>query len=398
MTTRKSAERSINQVLSLLENVRPSGNGYSAQCPGHDDRNNSLSVSEGEDGRVLLNCFAGCATEAILAALGLEWEDLFSVKKDNSGGLTLQAYAEAKGFTVSFLQQQGVSQIYLNGISALRFSYMDRAGAVVSVRLRVALEGLNKFRWKTGSKPCLYGLWRLRQIESKYVVLVEGESDAQTLWFNNVPALGLPGAATWDETWSQYFDGFERIYIVIEPDKGGEAVLKWLGNSKIRNRARLITMSGVKDPSELYLRSQANFIRAWKAVIKAAVPWRERENQDRKQRRKAAWAKCRQLARRDDILKVFTETLAARGVVGERRAAKILYLTLISRFLSRPTSVVVNGPSSAGKSFLVEQTLSFFPTDAYYPLTGLSEKALAYSTESLSQRFLVLYEGEALNG
>jgi hypothetical protein len=83
--------------------------------------------------------------------------------------------------------------------------------------------------------------------------------------------------------------------------------------------------------------------------------------------------------------------------VGERRAAKILYLALISRF-SRPTSVVVNGPSSAGKSFLVEQTLEFFPTSAYYPLTAMSERALAYSTEPLSHRFLVLYEGAALNG
>jgi len=64
---------------------------------------------------------------------------------------------------------------------------MDPNGTVASVRMRLALDGDNKFRWKTGSKPCLYGLWRLREVESKYMVLVEGESDAQTLWFSNFP-------------------------------------------------------------------------------------------------------------------------------------------------------------------------------------------------------------------
>jgi hypothetical protein len=37
-----------------------------------------LSISEGSDGRVLLHCHAGCTVEAVLAALGLAWHDLFA--------------------------------------------------------------------------------------------------------------------------------------------------------------------------------------------------------------------------------------------------------------------------------------------------------------------------------
>lgn len=48
-----------------------------ARCPAHDDRSPSLSVSEGIDGRVLLWCFAGCATEDVIKSLGLTWTDLF---------------------------------------------------------------------------------------------------------------------------------------------------------------------------------------------------------------------------------------------------------------------------------------------------------------------------------
>lgn len=59
--------------------VRQVGEGrLEAQCPVHDDRNPSLSISEGDDGRVLIHDHAGCSTEEIIAALGLEWKELFT--------------------------------------------------------------------------------------------------------------------------------------------------------------------------------------------------------------------------------------------------------------------------------------------------------------------------------
>jgi hypothetical protein len=49
-----------------------------ARCPNHDDRHPSLSVSEGVDQRCLLHCHAGCDADEVVAALDLEWRDLFS--------------------------------------------------------------------------------------------------------------------------------------------------------------------------------------------------------------------------------------------------------------------------------------------------------------------------------
>jgi hypothetical protein len=51
------------------------------------------------------------------------------------------------------------------------------------VRFRIALNG-DRFRWKSGTKPCLYGVSRLSDARRKgQVVLVEGESDCHTLWY-----------------------------------------------------------------------------------------------------------------------------------------------------------------------------------------------------------------------
>jgi hypothetical protein len=58
---------------------------WSAQCPAHKDDHPSLSISEGDDGKVLLNCFAGCDTAAILRALGMGWRDLFVARAKSKG-------------------------------------------------------------------------------------------------------------------------------------------------------------------------------------------------------------------------------------------------------------------------------------------------------------------------
>jgi hypothetical protein len=68
----------VEAFLAGLECVRKSGHGWVARCPAHEDRSPSLSVREGDDGRVLVRCFAGCTAEKITASLGLKLADLFS--------------------------------------------------------------------------------------------------------------------------------------------------------------------------------------------------------------------------------------------------------------------------------------------------------------------------------
>jgi len=53
---------------------------------------------------------------------------------------------------------------------------------------------------------------------------VEGESDCHTLWFHEIPALGIPGASNWRDGWTAYLEGIEKIYAIIEPDQGGDTL------------------------------------------------------------------------------------------------------------------------------------------------------------------------------
>ena len=73
---RKINQFSIDDVVQALEakgcNPQPSGAGFKACCPAHDDHNPSLSVFPGDKGGVGIKCHSqGCAYKAILEALGL---------------------------------------------------------------------------------------------------------------------------------------------------------------------------------------------------------------------------------------------------------------------------------------------------------------------------------------
>ncbi len=48
---------------------RKAGGGWMARCPAHDDREPSLSIRDGDDGKVLVRCHAGCDQERVIAAL-----------------------------------------------------------------------------------------------------------------------------------------------------------------------------------------------------------------------------------------------------------------------------------------------------------------------------------------
>lgn len=65
-------------VAGLLHARRTGAGRWQAKCPAHQDRSPSLSIREGEDGKTLIRCWAGCSTEDVVKAVGLRMADLFA--------------------------------------------------------------------------------------------------------------------------------------------------------------------------------------------------------------------------------------------------------------------------------------------------------------------------------
>jgi len=423
----------FDNVLDRLNVASRNGEKAMSFCPAHDDRSNPSLSLKAEDGKLLLNCFAGCSPEDIVSEIGLQMKDLFSegggesfippntparlhAQGDNphsnrqneraSGdarskhGCTLKEYSEEKKLPEGFLRGLGLRDVTYLKKPAVRIPYPDEEGQETAVRFRVSLDGPEKFRWRSGDLPLPYGLRLLEEARAAgFVVLVEGESDCHTLWFHEILALGIPGASNWRDEWASYLEGIEKIYVIIEPDHGGDTFRERLtGCEAIRERLHLLEPNEHKDPSALHLADPGRFRERFEVALEDAKPWVELEREQAEATSHEAWEQCKELANTPNILERFAVELARSGVAGEARIAKLLYLAVTSRLLERPVSIALKGPSSGGKSHVVERVLSFVPESAYYALTAMSERTLAYSEEPIRHRFLVIYEAAGMSG
>jgi hypothetical protein len=151
------------EILTKLSDVTRTRNGWTARCPAHDDHRPSLSVAVGDDGRVLVHCFAGCTPEQVVAAVDMRMADLAPT-------MTIVA-------TYPYRDEHGAF-LYENVRSSPKTFRLRRRGAK------------GEWVWKMdGVRRVPYRLPELQG--QRLVVLVEGEKDA-----DNVAALGLPATTT----------------------------------------------------------------------------------------------------------------------------------------------------------------------------------------------------------
>lgn len=100
------------------------------------------------------------------------------------------------------------------------------------------------------------------------------------------------------------------------------------------------------------------------------------------------------------LLDRVTETVAALGWApppGGEHLPRLLYLVYTARLLPRPVNAVVDGPSGAGKTHLVQTVARLFPADALVALTGMSERALLYLDADLKHKVLIVNEAAGLH-
>lgn len=81
------------------------------------------------------------------------------------------------------------------------------------------------------------------------------------------------------------------------------------------------------------------------------------------------------------------------GVAGERELTAHIYLTGTSRLTDRPLANIVQGPSSSGKSFVIEEVSRLFPPETVIHATHMTPQALFHMPPgSLRHKFVVAGE------
>ncbi|HEX8073221.1 MAG TPA: AAA family ATPase [Pyrinomonadaceae bacterium] len=184
-------------ILHQLQSVKRAGGGWTARCPAHDDRHNSLSVSDGDKG-LLLYCHAGCTYEAIKGALGVE-------------------HANGHG--------HGERQVVAT------YDYLDAGGALLYQALRYEPKGFSQRKpdgaggWVyklNGVRRVLYRLPELLEADPAITVFVcEGEKDCDRLVeLGLLATTNAGGAGKWRDEYSETLRG-RNVVILPDNDKAG---------------------------------------------------------------------------------------------------------------------------------------------------------------------------------
>ena len=190
------------ELTSRLKGVRKTASGWSARCPAHEDRNSSLSISEGRDGRILMKCFAGCSTENICQALGIGMQDLFPPKEQPRRIVAEYVYTDRNGAPL---------------ITVVRFQPKSFA--------RKSPDGRGGWKWGgTGSVSALYHWPELAAAcaAGDTIYLVEGEKDCDNgrkAGLQCTTALG--GASHWCDAYAKEFKGAAQVIVVADNDEPG---------------------------------------------------------------------------------------------------------------------------------------------------------------------------------
>lgn len=179
----------VERFLENLNGVRETGDGWAARCPcRNDDDNPSLSVTEGDDGRVLAICHRGspCNFPTICQSMGIRIQDTMPHKEE-------------------FLAKKK-SKLTL----VKTYDYHDADGTLLFQKLRYIDEdnkktfrqrkpdGAGGWEYSLGSTPkVLYNLPAVLAAKSRgdRIFLVEGEKDADALIEKGVIATTMPGGA-----------------------------------------------------------------------------------------------------------------------------------------------------------------------------------------------------------
>ena len=207
-TTINFAKADFYRVADQLDNVSWKVNGsFTARCPAHGDNRNSLSVSEGEKGKILYKCHSGCTFEEIIACIdetGISSKELEKPKTQVlDDALKPLAYVIDQKKRPDFKKLCGREPAHV-------YEYRDIQDRLRGYVVRFADKRFHQVTpWRTeegemvwkvkdfaGQRP-LYGLEELEDTPNKPILIVEGEktTDAALELFDDHIVLSWHGGA-----------------------------------------------------------------------------------------------------------------------------------------------------------------------------------------------------------
>jgi 5S rRNA maturation endonuclease (ribonuclease M5) len=191
----------ITAFLRRLRSVRRCSDGWTARCPGHEDKHNSLSVTPSDD-KILVHCHTGCPPEKVLAAINLTLRDLFDADRND-------VLRGPKGAVIVYDYRSETGELLYQVVRGKNKSFKQRRPGLAGEWI-YNLSGVRRVPYRL---PQL-----LASDQEATIFVVEGEKDVDNLVKRGlIGTTNSGGAGKWPKD-ARYNEPFQGRNVAILPD------------------------------------------------------------------------------------------------------------------------------------------------------------------------------------
>jgi hypothetical protein len=195
----------IDTILNKLKKVKTLSNGeFQACCPAHEDKRQSLSLKQ-TNGRILINCHAGCTAEVVMKGIGMTLADLYIKGDTHTANQSSPRIVE----TYSYQEEDGRESYQVVRMDPKDFRPRHLNG-----------DGEWQYNMEGVTRRVLYHLPEVLAATGT-IYHVEGEKDVENLRKKGLIATTSPfGAKSWKPEYAEFLIG-KKVVFIPDKDKAG---------------------------------------------------------------------------------------------------------------------------------------------------------------------------------
>lgn len=234
------------EITRLFDVRHRNGNSCQCICPSHKDKTASLTITKGDNGKVLLHCHANCSTEDVLQKVGLSMHDLNEDYHETHWMNKIEWYYSTNAEWNDIYGNKHTG--YGDGVKVIaEYPYYDELGKYLYSKIRIegglidgkliryyfvdkAADKANACK-RDDSPHVLYKLPNFLKYRNKVknVFIVEGEKDVETLLKIGFCATTMGSASDWRKDFARHFKGL-NVIILRDNDNAGKKCAETIKN------------------------------------------------------------------------------------------------------------------------------------------------------------------------
>jgi putative DNA primase/helicase len=252
-------------IAQRLGKAGKSGAGWTALCPAHTDSKPSLSITDA-DGKILVHCHAGCAQDAVIRALTLRglWRQSATRNGNRPGTEAVDIDEVRRRLNEKYPGHARKEKPSSNGKTVPRivatYDYVDEQDELLYQVVRYDPKDFRQRRrdpngnwvWNMeGTRRVPYRLPKV--LDSKFVYVVEGEKDVETLAkLGRTATCNSGGADKWKPEYSAVLKG-KGVVVIPDNDDPGRRHAETVAQSVLAAGAlwvKVVSLPEAKDITE----------------------------------------------------------------------------------------------------------------------------------------------------